>query len=181
MGQFFIGVRPVFVIYSKPLGTAQQVHNIVRSGILLLFRHLINRHQTENIGTETIPCCPFDNIVNIVIIFVDHDMKIVDDFISVFFDDLDQTIDLPIQRKSLLSRCLITSAVFNGYRVGKFVVGNQFAVDIINVPARAFQSAGFCGLCGEFLCILAAVNDLEIKKTHKQYRAHPGKHQQNNR
>ena len=114
--------------------SAQIFHNVIRRRILLLLIQRVNRPLSVDIRDKSQTACPLDTVFKFIV-FIENNLKIRYDMISVFFNHADQCHDGLVQVRILFSSGL--ENVLKLDRVGKLVVRQHIAVAVIDVSPRA--------------------------------------------
>ena len=163
----YLGLAHILLIDAIAIGLigTEIIDQIFCGYISLIVFQFINRTQTIYVGDKTEPFCVCFCDIDIIIIAVQDDAKIVDHGVSIRLYHLDDRgYDL------VQFVIFIVSAVFKGYRVGQFIIGKEVSVAVINISAGSFRFFRFLDLKLIILGVIFAPDNLEIEKALYQYR-----------
>ena len=106
------------------------------------------------------------HIVNVIAMFVQHDVEVGDDMVPVLLNHLNQLIDGGVQFPVLVGTVLIHILNFDG--VSQFVVSQHIAVPIPDTASGTGNIPGFLRLQNKVVQIFLSMHDLQFKAAVNQ-------------
>ena len=155
-----LSIRLCVLSYPKSVPATKIVNNLLGCGCFFFFFQFINGSASIDICKKSQQSCSFHG-KNIIIVFVQNDLKVADSCIPILFKHFDQCIDGTVQVIIFHLSALID--IFYGHRISQFIISQKITVSVINAATTSRNRSFFHDLCLKRIQICFSIDNLQIK------------------